>query len=79
MTPKPIWTWIQSFNIRKSDLDNQPEEIQSPKPTIPIGHPALLVEKETNGKTDVEMHLIQTAANIDQQTTPSNGNGAERN
>ena len=87
MTPKPIWTWIQSIKIKKPDMDTLPTEqeqlqIQSPKPDkIAVGHPAVLVEKtETNGKTDVEMHLIQTAApSTEQQTAPSiNGNGAEK-
>ena len=86
MTPKPIWTWIQSIKIKKPDMDTLPTEqeqlqIQSPKPDkTACGHPAVLVEKtETNGKTDVEMHLIQTAApSTEQQVAPSiNGNGAE--
>ena len=78
LTPKPILNWISRRKLKKkSEEQTTPEQLHTPKPS---GHAGLVVENDSNGKTDVEMHLIE--APKDQGATNStiiNGAQGENN
>jgi len=63
ITPQPILNWISRRKLKKKSdeqLTPEPEQLHTPKPG---GHAkTLMVENDSNGKTDVEMHLIQTTS-----------------
>jgi hypothetical protein len=63
ITPQPILNWISRRKLKKKSDEQgtpEPEQLHTPKPG---GHAkALMVENDSNGKTDVEMHLIQTTS-----------------
>ena len=65
ITPQPILNWISRRKWKKKSdeqLTPEPEQLHTPKPG---GHAKTLMvenENDSNGKTDVEMHLIQTTS-----------------
>lgn len=61
VTPKPILNWISRRKLKKKSEEQttpEPEQLHTPKPGPHAK--SIMVENDSNGKTDVEMHLIQT-------------------
>ena len=78
LTPKPILNWISRRKLKKkSDEQTTPEQLHTPKPG---GHAkSLMVENDSNGKTDVEMHLIETTTKPAKDQVAGNGSQGENN
>jgi hypothetical protein len=81
MTPQLILNWISRRKLKKKSEEQttpEPEQLHTPKPG---GHAkSIMVENDSNGKTDVEMHLIQTTNTIAaKDQVAGNGSQGENN
>ena len=78
ITPQPILNWISRRKLKKKSDEQttpEPEQLHTPKPG---GHAkSLMVENVSNGRTDVEMHLIETTTKTAAAKDQVAGNGLE--